>query len=158
MANLYVLAGIPGSGKSTWAKQFLPHANVVSSDALRIELLGKVYDQSKNQIVFDEFHKRIEEGLRGYGAYDVVADATSLTRQSRERLIGIARKTNSRVLLVLFTNYGEAFLRNSKREADKGLVPDDVMHTKMLPRLESTIMDYREEDFDDTMEVSRYGK
>lgn len=42
---LYILTGLPGSGKSTWAKENLPNAVVVCKDTIREEICGDVNDQ-----------------------------------------------------------------------------------------------------------------
>ena len=62
MNDLIMLVGVSGSGKSTLAKM-LKEGNdnivIVSSDAVRAELLGDENDQSRNGEVFNEVHKRI---------------------------------------------------------------------------------------------------
>lgn len=42
MATLYVMVGLPGSGKSYWAKSF--NCPIVSSDTIRKELSGSEDD------------------------------------------------------------------------------------------------------------------
>ncbi|NCA96445.1 MAG: hypothetical protein EOM74_05640, partial [Methanomicrobia archaeon] len=43
MKTLILLTAVPGAGKSTWAKRYQsehPHTYIISSDDLRMELLG----------------------------------------------------------------------------------------------------------------------
>lgn len=64
--KLYIMVGLSGSGKSTIAKEIAEteeNTIIVSSDAIREELTGKVEDQSKNEEVFKIFHNRIRKGL-----------------------------------------------------------------------------------------------
>ena len=76
MAKFIMLAGLPGSGKSTYAEELVRKEGFVvhSSDKIREEL-GDVNDQSKNEQVFTILHKRIKEDLRS--GKNVIYDATN---------------------------------------------------------------------------------
>ena len=52
--TLYMMVGVPGSGKSFIAKGL--NCPIVSSDAIRKELYGSEDDQSHNGEVFNEVH------------------------------------------------------------------------------------------------------
>lgn len=82
--KLYVLVGLSGSGKSTLAAQ-LAESNentvIVSSDAIREELTGKIEDQSRNNEVFEIFHQRIRKNLEE--GKNTIADATNLLIKSQ---------------------------------------------------------------------------
>ena len=68
MNNLYLMVGAPGSGKSTYANNFIntygKPIKVVSRDAIRFSLLndGAPYF-SKEKDVFSKFTKEINEGV-----------------------------------------------------------------------------------------------
>ena len=66
--KLFCLVGLPASGKSTYAKKLSEqyNAKIHSSDALREELFGDVdaISKDKNDILFEELHKRIKKDLR----------------------------------------------------------------------------------------------
>ena len=50
MKTLIILSAMPGSGKSTWAKNYQsehPHTLVISSDQIRYEITGSLTDFSK---------------------------------------------------------------------------------------------------------------
>lgn len=86
--KLYIMVGLSGAGKSTIAKEIAEteeNTIIVSSDAIREELTGKVEDQSKNEEVFKVFHKRIREALENNT--NVIADATNITMRSRRAII-----------------------------------------------------------------------
>lgn len=85
--KLFVLVGISGSGKSTYAEKIVEKENavIVSSDAIRGELLGDEGDQSQNERVFAEFHKRIRNLLEH--KKNVIADATNITIKSRRTIL-----------------------------------------------------------------------
>lgn len=89
--KLYVLVGLSGSGKSTLAAQ-LAESNentvIVSSDAIREELTGKIEDQSRNNEVFEIFYQRIRKNLEE--GKNAIADATNLLIKSRLRILNTA--------------------------------------------------------------------
>lgn len=81
--SLVVLVGPSGSGKSTFAEKYFHPHEIVSADALRIELAGDMARQDKNDAVFTEFHRRIKVRLSAQRR--VVADATHLRNAERKR-------------------------------------------------------------------------
>lgn len=127
--TLHVLAGIPGSGKTTWAKTMLPSAAYVSSDDIRAEL-SNVNDQSINDQVFDIFHNRIGDYLKIGGT--VVADSTALTSRARASLRAVACLYDASKHLIYFSNLGVAVVRNQARER---VVPAEAM-VRMLDNYE----------------------
>ena len=94
MATLKIMIGLPGSGKTNFAKSSLMGDNTkyLSSDDLRVELFG-FEDQSQNELVFSKMQKRALEFLAE--GYDVIYDATNLARKKREGLILNARKVGA---------------------------------------------------------------
>jgi predicted kinase len=145
--RLTILAGIPGSGKSTWAKNFLPDAHYVSSDDIR-EQLGDVYDQTRNGEVFSIFHADIAVALAQ--GKDVVADSTALDARARSRLTAIAFVHGASTHLILFSNINPAVKRNQQRER---VVPQDAME-RMLDKFEKTLLVLpQEQSFYDAMTV-----
>ena len=83
MANLYMMCGVSGSGKSTWAGVYakIYYAEVFSSDAIRAELFGDENNQKHNSQVFDVLHERVRSTL--IQGKDCVYDATNLNRKRR---------------------------------------------------------------------------
>lgn len=83
MAKLIVMVGVSGSGKSYHANKIAEKENgvVFSSDALRAELYGDENDQSHNNEVFNELHRRIRNHLREGGV--AIYDATNLNMKRR---------------------------------------------------------------------------
>ena len=64
--TLIVMVGLPGSGKSTIAKQLAednPNTLIFSSDAYREKICGDENDQSNNDLVFRTLHKDLREAL-----------------------------------------------------------------------------------------------
>lgn len=130
-ARLYIMAGVPGCGKTTWARNFFRDYQRVSTDEIRAELWpGEDYDNAHNQVVFDTFHQRLYDLLRVGG--DVVADATSLQSESRRILRDIADKKGAEAHLVFFANPAQALLRNGQRVGFANVPPPamEVMFRK----------------------------
>ena len=91
MATLNIIIGIPGSGKSNYAKKYLLINNSVylSSDDIRVELYG-FEDQTHNDVVFETMKKRTLNALKE--GKDVIYDATNLNKKRRNSIINEARK------------------------------------------------------------------
>lgn len=81
--KLIILSGVAGVGKSTYIKQYLPNATVVSSDAIKNEL---GFEGPNSNIVFGELYKRINDHM-SQKIETIIADATFLTRKSRLKLL-----------------------------------------------------------------------
>jgi predicted kinase len=115
--KLFILAGIPGCGKSTWANRFFKSYQIVSSDAIREEKWpNEPYKPERNEEVFSVFHDRIAQGLESGVA--VCADATFLSSAARIRVINIADRFDAEKHLIFFNNPADAFERNSARDRD----------------------------------------
>lgn len=91
--KLILLVGIPGSGKTTYAKDYIEQAaNTVhlSSDAIRKELYGDESIQGNPADVFSLMQKRAVEALNN--GQNVLYDATNITRKDRASIINICPK------------------------------------------------------------------
>lgn len=123
---LYILAGIPGCGKSTWAKRFFDATRIVNTDAIREELWpGEPYDPGRNKRVFGEFYTRLGTLLEDGEV--AVADATSLTCESRALLIELGNQYLADRHLVFFINTAQAWDNNFERET-RWIVPEEAMN------------------------------
>lgn len=83
MPTFYILVGLPGSGKSTFAKELSDRydANIVSSDCLREELFGNESIQGDPQKVFSIAKERIVKNLND--GESVIFDATNVAAKNR---------------------------------------------------------------------------
>lgn len=129
MANLILMMGIPGSGKSTIAKKKLKETDLyISRDEIRFSIL-KPEDNyfSKENEVFEEFVKQIQAGIDNKEIKNVFADATHLNHGSRMKLLNkLNRFGIDTYILFINTPLEIALERNSKREG-RALVPDNVI-------------------------------
>lgn len=128
MAVLFMMVGIPGSGKSTYARKLAKEtgAEWVSRDKICFSMFPKpTYTSRERRLVRAEFINEIRRRLDQ--DQDVIADATFLTTQSRrlvlQELKGCARKA---VAILVDTPLEIALERNSMRD-DSIQVSDNVI-------------------------------
>lgn len=115
--KLYVMCGLPCSGKSSMAKTLAEEHNaiVLSSDALRLEMFGDVNCQEHNQELFTELHRRIKGFLKL--GYNVVYDACNISYKRRMAFLQELKNISCEKLCVFMaTPYEECLRRNSERE------------------------------------------
>ncbi|MEO0458156.1 MAG: AAA family ATPase [Cyanobacteria bacterium P01_A01_bin.114] len=91
-----VLIGLPGSGKSTWARDFIaqqPQYQLISTDIIRAQLYGDEAAQGEWNQIWYQVQQRLREGLAQAGKstappMGIVYDATNVRRRYRRRLLG----------------------------------------------------------------------
>lgn len=86
MAKLNIMIGIPGSGKTRYAKTGLSTDNTVylSSDDIRVAMFG-FEDQTHNTEVFERMKRETLIALKN--GFDVIYDATNLSKKHRSDII-----------------------------------------------------------------------
>lgn len=133
MNKLVVLVGLPASGKSTYANELakLDNTIVLSSDALRKELLGDESCQDNNQIVFDTLYRRAKQYL--IDGCNVVIDATNINIKDRKRTLSHFQGMNIERTAIVFATPIEACI--SRDRARTRTVGEDVIN-KFLHRFE----------------------
>lgn len=118
---MVMMVGLPGSGKSTFAKtiKFGDKGDekpiIHSSDDLREELYGDAAIQGDNNKLFQELHKRIREDLKQ--GKNVIYDATNIKKKTR---IGFLKELKNieciPVCIVMATEYALCLKNNENRE------------------------------------------
>ena len=116
MAKLIVMVGVPGSGKSTYAKNhFENNAEILSSDALRKELFGDENNQKNNDILFSELYSRARNFLNNNK--NVVIDATNINVFERKRMLKNFEDLNvEKIAVVIQTSIEKCLKQNAQRE------------------------------------------
>lgn len=124
MSKITMLIGIPGSGKSTYAKKL--SGVYVSPDAIRKELYGDISVQGNPAEVFGLVESRIREAIKD--GVDVVYDATNTTKYRKETVAEF-REYGATEIDGVFMNtpYDVCMERNNKRNDRSEPVPADVM-------------------------------
>ena len=119
--EIVMLSGLPGTGKDTWIGENLPGLPMVSLDALRKEL--RVSPTDSQGAVVQAARERAREYLRRKQPF--VWNATDLTKDTRQKLIGLFERYGARVRVVyLETDRETREARNAGRAA---AVPEDAV-------------------------------
>lgn len=142
MAEIKVMVGVAGSGKSTYIETHVTDKDLVlSSDSIRLELFGSLIDGNSpeaNKKTFEVLHERLDEAVKS-GKYETIYyDATNLSRKRRMKIYQKYSK-DVKVTIVIFIKPLETILKqNNLRDEDK-FVPEEViksMYESMeVPRL-----------------------
>jgi len=131
MKTLYVLTGLPGSGKTTWAAEFkATHKEptfIIASDDIRVELGGYPQYFKEEQKVRELFYSRMNEPLF-YGDVNVIMDSTCLEDKFRKLIIEKSGEFDRKVLVFFNISPSICKARNENRELDRR-VKDAVMDT-----------------------------
>ena len=126
MNKFIMLVGLPGSGKSTFAKNL--GYKIFSSDELRKELWGDESIQGNNTELFTELHRRIKEALKN--GEDCVYDATNINAKRRTAFLNEIKKIKcEKICAVIITDFDLCLERNSQRDRK---VPYEVIKKMYL--------------------------
>jgi predicted kinase len=115
---LLMFYGLPGAGKSYFARQFCENVQSahLQADRIRGELFEHPrYDKEENDVVTQLMNYMAEEFLAA--GVSVAYDMGALRARQRHELRELARKNRAMPLLVWFqTDTETAYLRNQKRD------------------------------------------
>lgn len=92
MADIILLVGPPGSGKSTWASLYIKDhkAKILSRDALRLCMQNGKYNSSDERVIKRIRDYAVENWLRKN--YSVIIDDLNLTPDVFPRMVSIANR------------------------------------------------------------------
>lgn len=125
MPTLYMMCGLPGSGKSTFAKKMAPSipAVIVSSDDIRAEVFGG-YNAKDNERLVQLACEQVREHLKR--GENVIFDATNTRKWQREKMLETACGIARVVAVHMATPANVCMYRNRTRDR---VVPDCVFRT-----------------------------
>lgn len=127
--RLILLVGIPGSGKTTYAKERLNSNTIhLSSDSIREELYGNESIQGNPSEVFSLMQTRAVEALNE--GKDVIYDATNITRKDRACIINLCPKFVKIEAHIIWAPIEECIGRDAKRDRTVGQEVIDRMLKK----------------------------
>ena len=121
--KLFMLIGLPGSGKSTFARNKVKFYDntcnetklvIVSSDDIREELYGTRSCQKDPARVFEIAHERIINSLEQ--GWDVIFDATNITRKNRASLLKKIPAYTEKFAQICWAPISTCIERDLKRE------------------------------------------
>ena len=137
MSTIYIAVGLPGSGKSTYAKNFIKDKDIeyLSSDELRAVFGKGEDDQTVTPLVFGHIKRKVDEFLKD--GKNVLVDATSVNRKERADYITTAKKYGAKLVALVFKMDRQGLIdRNKKRGQEGGRVVPDWVIDKMLAKFE----------------------
>ncbi|MEH2136983.1 AAA family ATPase [Nostoc sp.] len=127
MTKLILLIGLPGSGKSTFAKQLLaecPQMSLISTDAIRGQLFGSQALQGPWLLIWREVERQFQQAI--YTANTAIFDATNAQRRHRREVIALARELGFTQITAIWvdTPVWLCLARNKRRSRQ---VPEEII-------------------------------
>ena len=113
--DFIMLVGLPGSGKSTFAKELAKDGTVIcSSDEVRERICGDKNCQDNNNEVFKILHREIKENLRS--GKSCIYDATNISSKRRRAFLAELKNIYCvKTCIIIATLYEKCQEFNSKR-------------------------------------------
>ena len=132
--RLVILSGLPGSGKSTFVKDYSEQAKkegynvvVISSDEIRKQVAGSYGNMNHENLVWASFNSNIINASKLDNTI-VILDATFLTNRKRYDYALKYKKYYRRIYLMVFVTEWEACLENNNNRDQEKWVPYHVMN------------------------------
>lgn len=126
MTFFIMMVGLPASGKSTVAREFVDiykGSVLISSDSYRKTHYGDEAIQGDNNSLFDEMHRNILSNLDA--GVSVIFDATNIAYKKRMHLLDKMKKMPvTKIACIMATPVSTCLERNAKRDR---VVPDEVI-------------------------------
>lgn len=120
MGTMILLSAIPGSGKSTWAKEYQashPNTYIVASDEVRMKLTGSIQNFQHEALVWKTFL----EDINAHAGEDctVIADATNLQNAYRRHYCEATPGFDHHVLVVFKIPFDLCMKQNLMRDPER---------------------------------------
>ena len=145
--NLFVLIGLPNSGKCSLRNEFVrsfPEASIVSRDDLLEEFYkrktGAITDYNtmykflhEDKLLLKEFTKEFEDYLNKLAktSDNIIVDMTQLSLSSRRKMLNHFPKHNKKAIVIM-TDNDELFRRNEQRfQETKKYISEKVIENMM---------------------------
>jgi len=145
---LLITVGIPGSGKTTWRRNFCVRTgfSCISPDELREEFTGSISDISRDAEVWKEAYSRLTTLLSS--KQNVVFDATNINPKSRKQLVSMGEQYKAIVVYKIFSVGKEVAKERIAKDLAKGVnrsnVPTYIVD-KMYDKFDFTLREISQE-------------
>lgn len=128
---LWVMCGVPGSGKSWVAKHVLMRGlgwRYISRDEVRFEIVKDDEEYFSHETkVYNEFIHRIKTALNEEGVFNVIVDATHINWASRRKLLKALGLEGDGVICVVVQNEMDEIIENNESRSGRAVVPRSVV-------------------------------
>ena len=140
MPTMYMLIGVPASGKSTWVEKYKADALVISSDNL-IETyaadIGKTYNDVFKEQIKIATKIAMEHAEAAFAAdQDVIWDQTNLTKKSRKSKLAMVPKHYRKTAVFFATPLEEEWQRRLNSRPGKSIpahILDSMVEMMEMP-------------------------
>ncbi len=154
MKELIILAGLPGSGKSTYVKEHYKGENVfiIDGDETRRQMFGSYLIFPKN--MYEIYDEMIKEGNEIYDKHDdliLIMDSTFLDNYRRNHYLDNLKKFDKYTIIMFHTNDINFNLKNNKNRIKEKWVPEDVIFN-MIKQYEP-LDEYTRRRFDEVIDI-----
>lgn len=130
MNTLFVMCGLPGSGKSTFLKNIAktyPNVEVISRDEIRFSITKEderyfAHEDDVRKTLYEKINSALSKGK------DVFVDQTSLNPASRRLLLSNIHGYTACKAIVMDIGVKTCLERNEKRAGTRAYVPRHVIH------------------------------
>jgi predicted kinase len=141
--NAWVLSGVPGSGKTTFAKKLAAQTNsfLIEGDAIRAELFGDASIYGRWIEVWSKIDELVEENV----GRDLILDGTFETKDLRVEAISLLRSYGYENIEVIVFNPSLATCLSRNWSRDRN-VPDYIVKEK-YERMQRDLPRIKEEGF-----------
>jgi predicted kinase len=119
--TVYIMVGLPRSGKSTYAKRHKGLCAIVSADQLRYLVYGQRFWGPGEDLMW-AIRKIILKMLMEQGI-DIVIDETNTTVSRRKPIVDLAREYGYFVEAVIINTAERVCIERAKSEGDDNLIP-----------------------------------
>jgi predicted kinase len=155
MNKVFILTGLIGAGKSTWAREYIKNSEkviIINRDSIRKMLNGDIYVYNINleALVRSIARETLSHSL-DYGV-DIIIDETNITKQKRQSWINLIRENNKDTEIVcVYCSEKEKNLERRKKD-DRGISFEiwEKVYKHMLETFEEPTTN---EEFDEIIEV-----
>lgn len=129
MKTLILMTAVPGAGKSKWAREYKEkneNTYIISSDELRVELLGGVQNFTNEKLVWDTFRERISLYAQKHENVTVILDAVNYSNRTRKEYFDLSPQYDKHILVYVKKPL-DVLLRQNKQRDKSRWVPDQVV-------------------------------
>jgi len=120
--KIFMMIGLPGSGKSTYIKENLKNLPIINKDEMRLHIFRKDYDQA-NEIYISRISQYISDILVKNNI-SFILDETHLKKERREKIIN--RYKDKADIVGIFINENIEKCKERRNNFPKGIMENKI--------------------------------